>query len=233
VLLQKATARAKPSPPRFPGAAADSSSLLRPLQRRKGGGIPDLCVRAVNRMWVSVVDGGVGVGVAPPYTTFWSSRSVLPLAGVPCCGDGSVEVPPRGRRFDADDRVSWGFRPWSLPSSYRRLLQRRCGLSKVCWRSSGYPSLWPFGEGDEDLLPVVLGCSSPSSSCGYAETEIGDFPTASILPAEQGFSPALRGSGGGSAAARLWSVSASEEEWIRDLVVIFVFFEVPCTTVEG
>jgi hypothetical protein len=80
---------------------------------------------------------------------------------------------------------------------------------------------------------VVLGCSSSSSSCGYAETEIGDFPTASILPAEQGFSPALRGSGGGSAAARLRSASSSEEEWIRDLVVIFVFFEVPCTTVEG
>ena len=93
LLPQKATARANSSPSRFPGAAADSLSLLRPLRRRKGGGIPDPCVRVVNRGRVSVVDGGVVVGVASSCTTFCSSRSALPLAGVVCCGDGSVEVP--------------------------------------------------------------------------------------------------------------------------------------------
>ena len=107
----------------------------------------------------------MGVGVAPPWSTFWSSRSELPLAGVPCCGDGSVEVPPRGRRFGAGGRVSWGFRPGSLPSLHRRLLQHRCGLSKVCWRLFG---CWlPGGEGDPGAgwwldgggLGRPLGCS--------------------------------------------------------------------------
>jgi hypothetical protein len=89
------------------------------------------------------------------------------------------------------------------------------------------------GEEDDDLLSVVLCYSSPSSSCGYVATEIGDFPSASLLPGESRFSPAPGGSGGGRAAARLRSASAVVEEWIRDLVVISIFFEVFCTASKG
>jgi hypothetical protein len=173
------------------------------------------------------------VGAALSRTAVLSSRSELPLAGVLCCGDGSVEVPPRGRHVGTDDRVPWGSGPWAQLSSRRRLLQRRRGLAKVIWRLPGSSSPL-FGEGDDDLFTVVLRCSSSSPSCGYAETEIGDFPSASNLPGESRFPRAPGGSGGGSAAARLRSASVAAEEWVElDLVVIFDFFGVLCTAVLG
>ena len=177
--------------------------------------------------------GGACEGAARPHTVWVSSRSVLPLVGVLCCGDGSVEVPPRGHLVDSDGRVLWGFSPWAQWSSRRRLLQRRRGLAKVCWRTPGSPSSL-LGEEDDDLGSAVLFCSSSSRSCWYGEAEIGDFPSAAILLVEQGFSSALCGSGGGSAAARPRSASAAAEEWVvLDLVVIFLFFEVFCTAVFG
>jgi hypothetical protein len=103
-------------------------------------------------------------------------------------------------------------------------------LYRSCSRSS---FLLFVGEEDDDLLSVVMCYSSPSSSCGYVATEIGDFPSASLLPGESRFSPALGGRGGGRAAARLRSASAVVEEWIRDLVVISIFFEVFCTASKG
>ena len=141
--------------------------------------------------------------------------------------------PPRDHLGDSDGRVLWGSSPWAQWSLRRRLLQRRRGLAKVCWRTPGSPSSL-LGEEDDDLGSAVLFCSSSSRSCWYGEAEIGDFPSAAILLVEQGFSSALCGSGGGSAAARPRSASAAAEEWVvLDLVVIFLFFEVFCTAVFG
>jgi hypothetical protein len=99
-------------------------------------------------------------------------------------------------------------------------------------RCSGSSSSSLLGEGDDDFFTVVLHSSS-SSSCGYAETEIGDFPSASMLPDESRFSQAPGGSGGGRAAVRLRSTSTVTEEWFRVWFVISVFFEILCTAVIG
>ena len=96
----------------------------------------------------------------------------------------------------------------------------------------GSSSPWLLGEGGDALFAVVLGSSSPSS-CGYVETEIGDFPTASILLDEQGFSSPLCGSDGGSAAARPRSASVVEDELLVDLFVISLLCKVLCTSVKG
>jgi hypothetical protein len=99
-------------------------------------------------------------------------------------------------------------------------------------RCFGSSSSSLLGERDDDFFTVVLHSSS-LSSCGYVETEIGDFPSASLLPDESRFSQDPGGSGGGRAAARLRSASTVTEEWFRVWFVISVFFEILCTAVIG
>ena len=232
-LLQKREAeRASSLSSRVPGAAAGSLPLLRPLRRRKGGGTPDMCARGVYRGWRSVVGGGACVGAAAARTAWCFSPSGLLLAGVPFIGGGCVGVLPRGRLVDADGLVRWRSCPWALPSFHRRFLRRRWGLAKVCWRRPRSSSPWLLGEGGDFPFAVVLGSSSPSP-CRYGVTEIGDFPSATTLLVEQGFSSALRGSGGGSAAARPRSASVVEDEPLEDLFVISLLFKVLCTSVKG
>ena len=163
--------------------------------------------------------------MAPPCSTFWSSRSALPLAGVPCCGDGSIEVPPRGRRFDAGGRVSWGFRPGSLSSLHRRLLQHRCGLSKVCWRLFG---CWlPGGEADPGAgwwldgggLGRLLGCPD------LEWRELGACRRPMIVHRGRSSSVA----GGYSGSQRLWLGAPAApcvglDGWV--FLVFFFFFSV-------
>ena len=180
-----------------------------------------------------MVGGGAGVGAARPRTASVSLRSEHPLVGALCCGDGSVEFPPRGRHGDGDDRVMWGTCPSARLSTLRRFLRRRGGAGKVCEEGSRSPSLLQVSEGEDDLFVAVLHASS-SPSCGYAATESDDFPCAWMLPEVPRFSPAPGGCGGGSAAARLRSASVDAVVWVsEDLVVISGFFRVFCTAVNG
>lgn len=99
---------------RFPGAAAGSPLLLRPLRRRKGGGTPDLCVSGVNRVWACVAGGDASVGAAELHTAVWSSRFELLLVAALCRDDESVEVPPCGWCGDKAVRARWGSCPCAL-----------------------------------------------------------------------------------------------------------------------
>lgn len=101
-------------PPRLPGAAGGSLLLLRPRRRGKGGGTPDLCCRAVYRVWECVAGDGVSVGAAPVSPAFWSSQIRPPLVDARCVDDGSVGVSLDGRRGDDGALVLWESCPRAL-----------------------------------------------------------------------------------------------------------------------
>ena len=179
-----------------------------------------LRVWVVNRCGRSVVGVGVFAGAAAAHTASWSSLIQLPLVGAVRADDGSVGVPPRGRRDDDGVLVLWG-------SCLRALCRCAAVSSNVgvgLWRyvSGGPPgssSLSSAGEGAELVMPYPS-----SSSCGYEETENYDFPTAWISP-ESRSSSAPGGSSDGDVAARPGSASKREEDGtLRDLFVIFKFF---------
>ena len=169
----EARERAISVPPRLPGAAGGFLLLLRPWRRGKGGGTPDLCCRAVNRVWACVAGGGVKVRAALVRSAFWSSRIRPFLVDAGRVDDGSVGVSPGGRRGDDGASVSWESCPRALcrcaavSSIVGAGLLRYVFGGRSAWVAPRPARVW-WSKEDESVV------GAPSRWCSCADLRPGE-----------------------------------------------------------
>lgn len=221
-----------PSFPRSATGEAGSSPPLRLLLRqREGGGTLVLRLRCVvSRVWVST-GGALEVEVSPGRIRWPLLR---PLCVVVLRNTGmefAAFCVPRADAVATTSSALCGV--LVLPPGRRRAaVFSGSGMGCVRWcvgvgLGSGSALLRLFGaeDGADSVVPQLFALPS----CGSSVAEDDDFPSADFA-VDVKVSPALEECGGGGGTARLCLASVVGESWVlRDLSVIFKFFEDCCT----